>query len=341
RLIAAQARACLCRSANPRPMEIPRGRHLCRPAGKDHPRRPNGVEHASADRSPSDLSSSCLEHPRFRRDRRDPGANPGARRPKPPRFLANTPCSSGVRHLRMVGLSLVAVLAIAAVTATSASALPEWGKCEVKAGGAYSDSNCTTKAKPKGSGGFEWIKGKNLANVKFKGESVGGGGVLTTGYVICKGGTYQNRRVTIKKGEEGGGENETAPFTFFVECASETNTGEASGTNLILGVLVTFKGFLLLGSAPCTSEGAEEGEVKVKPLKGKLGYINKSSKEDGVVLEPSKKHGVFAAFACSSVAISTTVGVGNSKEGTFYQNSPGVEKNGGEGQLNFPVPPLQ
>ncbi len=52
----------------------------------------------------------------------------------------------------MLGLCLVAVLAVGAYAVSSASALPEWGKCEAKVGGNYKDSNCTEKAKPKGSG---------------------------------------------------------------------------------------------------------------------------------------------------------------------------------------------
>jgi hypothetical protein len=54
----------------------------------------------------------------------------------------------------MVGLSLVAVFAIAAIAASGASALPEWGKCtKIGAkGGKYTDSNCTTKAKKKPCG---------------------------------------------------------------------------------------------------------------------------------------------------------------------------------------------
>ena len=39
----------------------------------------------------------------------------------------------------MLGLCLVAVFAVAAVAATSASALPEWGKCDAKAGGKYTE----------------------------------------------------------------------------------------------------------------------------------------------------------------------------------------------------------
>ena len=67
-----------------------------------------------------------------------------------------------MRHVRMLGLCLVAVLAVGAYAVSSASALPEWGKCEAKAGGNYKNSNCTEKAKPKGSGSYEWKKGAEL-----------------------------------------------------------------------------------------------------------------------------------------------------------------------------------
>ena len=71
-----------------------------------------------------------------------------------------------MRHVRMLGLSLVAVFAICAYAVASASALPEFGKCEAKAGGKYSNSNCTVKAK-KGTGSYEWKSStKFTGNVK-------------------------------------------------------------------------------------------------------------------------------------------------------------------------------
>ena len=81
-----------------------------------------------------------------------------------------------MRHVRMLGLCLVAVFAVAAIAASSASALPEWGQCEAKAGGKYSDRNCQTKAK-KGKGEYEWRKATEVgkSEKQFRGHNVGSG----------------------------------------------------------------------------------------------------------------------------------------------------------------------
>ncbi len=242
-----------------------------------------------------------------------------------------------MRHVRILGLCLVAVLAIAAVATSSASALPEWGKCVAQPGGKYTDSNCTTKGK---GGSFEWKKGKTLAPVPFTGEGVGGGGVLYTAFSECAGGTYNSKKVSNKKCIEGGGKvnefNETSE-AFKVECEKENATGEASGSKEVKNVSVTFKGCTLFGAFPCQNEGAAEGEVKTNALKGSLGYINKAAKEVGVLLEPVKKHGTFAEFECAvGVGIVTTVGVGNTKQGAAY--SP--ESHGGYDGIISPVTPV-
>ncbi len=238
-----------------------------------------------------------------------------------------------MRHVRMLGLCLVAVLAVAALASSSASALPEWGKCEAKAGGKYSDSNCQTKAK-KGSGTFEFIKGKNLKNVPFSGENVGSGGVLTSQLYLCSGPeSVQEKRIPHSKCEAEGGE--VTPFLeAAIECESEHNTGEASGSKGITNVSVKFRGCKLFGSAPC-SNGPEEGEIQVNPLKGELGYINKAEKKVGVVLEPKTKKGEFARFNCAGI-LSTVVGVGNTKEGAAY--SP--ENHGGYDEIISPITPV-
>ena len=98
-----------------------------------------------------------------------------------------------MKHLRIMGLSLVAVFAIAAVAATSASALPEWGRCEAKAGGKYSDSNCTKKAKL-GTGTFEFKKGSTLKNVKFNGTQRWRRWRSDHGTQVLPGGKRSNRR---------------------------------------------------------------------------------------------------------------------------------------------------
>jgi hypothetical protein len=236
-----------------------------------------------------------------------------------------------VKHVRILGIAIVAVLALAAVAATTASALPEWGKCTAQAGGKYSDSNCTVKAK-KGTGTFEFTKGKSLKNTPFSGSNVGTGGVLTTQLRFCEGPEEQPRE-TRKKCAENGGEEQLGGIVS-IECESEHNTGEATGSNEVTNVAVKFLGCKLFGSVPC-SNGPEEGEILVKPLKGKLGYIDKAEKKVGLLLEPKTKHGDFANFTCGSI-LSTVVGVGNSKEGAFFE----PENKGGNDQIISPITPV-
>jgi hypothetical protein len=263
-----------------------------------------------------------------------------------------------VRHLRMVGVCLIAVFAIAAVAATSASALPEWGKCVAKAGGKYTNSNCTTKGK---GGTFEYLKASQVsakrvaegksANIPFSGKNVGSGGVLRTGGLICETETQvfyeqQTRQHCI---EQGGKPTYSGEEGISVECEAENNTGEAEGKNKVANIHVTFTGCTVFGSAPCSSAGAAEGEIKVNPLKGALGYLNKSTKEVGVMLEPAVKKAHFADFNCGGL-VYTSVGVGNSKEGAFYLTSgcigscetatPKEEAHGGYDQIISPITPV-
>jgi hypothetical protein len=232
----------------------------------------------------------------------------------------------------MLGLCLVAAFAVGAIAATSAFALPEWGKCEAKAGGKYSDSNCTKKAKT-GTGTFEFKKGKELAPVKFTGGNVGSGGVLISTLEQCA----PFKRIPRSKcefGEEGIEKLEAA-----VECESERNTGETFGTNQIRNISVKFHGCKILGSVPC-SNGPEQGEILVNALKGSLGYINKAEKKVGVLLEPAIKHGEFAKFTCAGEegagGLAIVVGVGNEKEGAFYK----PEKTGGYDGIISPITPV-
>ncbi len=239
----------------------------------------------------------------------------------------------------MVGLCLVAVFALAAVTAASASAKsPEWGKCEAQVGGKYADGNCQTKAS-KGAGAFEWHKGATLPNVPFTGESVGNGGVLySLSFQCLKGNEHYadpEHPVSRKTCESEGfkysetGDNE-------IECEKESATGEASGKNSLVNVQVTFKGCKFFGSTPCTGAGLTSGEIKTSTLKGSLGAINKTTKEVGALLEPATKHGPFAKFVCLSGSTFITVGVGNKKDGAFWT----PENKGGNDQVISPITPV-
>ena len=283
-----------------------------------------------------------------------------------------------MRHVRMLGLCLIAVFVVAAVAASSALAGPEWGKCEAKAGGNYKNSNCTEKAKPKGSGSYEWRKASEVATkrvaegkspgVPFTGASiVGSGGVLYGDLEECRaqieepflaGESYPGRYTRKACGEkvyEYEGVKATAQrhrgALGKIECAGETNAGETEGKNKLANIKVVFTGCKLFGAVPCTSSGANEGEVVVNTLKGELGYINKAEHKVGVLLEPVKKHGTFAEFVCNGV-LGVVVGVGNSKEGAAWSSTgcvgaecpstitPEQEKHGGYDGIISPITPV-
>jgi hypothetical protein len=84
-----------------------------------------------------------------------------------------------MRHVRMLGLCLMAVFAFGAITAAGASAkFPELGKCaEVETGGKYTDSACLVKAHAKGKGEEKVYEGAYEWKPNSEEE---GGGILET-----------------------------------------------------------------------------------------------------------------------------------------------------------------
>ncbi len=90
-----------------------------------------------------------------------------------------------------MGLCLVAVFALVAVAASSASAAePEWGRCVAMKKGNYIDSNCTNEKEKKGKveehkGSYEWV-----------------GGADTTCYPVKKG-NYIDSGCTKEKEKKG------------------------------------------------------------------------------------------------------------------------------------------
>jgi hypothetical protein len=277
-----------------------------------------------------------------------------------------------VRHVRMLGLCLVAALALGAYAVSSASAL-EWGKCEfVGSGGQYGGSGATEgtgqncakseKAKPKGTGEYEWRKASEVAEQRGEGTvlhvpftGAGGEGVLTSTLRFCEAGPGAVRTTRQGCAELGGEEESYETEVPGVICEAEHAVGTTSGKNKVEGIEVAFEGCEYLSGALCTSTGAAEGEIKTSELKGKLAWISKSPKVVGVVLEPAgKKHPSFAHFVCGGV-VEFTVGVGNKNEGTWYVNGenypagcggecPGAtpieEKHGGYDQVISPITPI-
>jgi hypothetical protein len=251
-----------------------------------------------------------------------------------------------VRHVRMLGLCLVATLALGAYAVSSASAL-EWGKCEKleTATGNYTGPNCTKaeKAKPKGTGIYEWRKDAEIAEPVIEGET-SSGSILYSSVEHCVIGG-ESQTITRQACAERGGEREYRG-TVDVECATERIYGGIDGPNFgtkngLKGISLTFRGCNLGGVVPCESPGTNEepGKIFVGTLSGKLGWLNKSTKEVGVQLESAVKRGVVAHFTCPGVGIASTIGVGNKKEGTAWTSTgcvgpcpgttPEEEKHGG------------
>jgi len=271
-----------------------------------------------------------------------------------------------VRHVRMLGLCLVAVFAVCAYAVSSAFAGPQWVKCEAKAGGNYKNANCTEKAKPKGTGSYELLNATQVGNkrvaegksknVPFTGENVGSGGALYSNFQICqeekKSPLEEEKdisgRFTREACAKHGNGSPTPSETIAVECEREASSGEAVGTSSVANVSVTFFGCKAFGVIPCSNTSNEQ-EIQVNKLIGKLGYINKAETKVGVLLEPAAKKHPFAEFDCGGF-LGIVVGVGNKKEGSFYPSSgcygacpgttPEEEKHGGYDGIISPIAPV-
>ncbi len=77
-----------------------------------------------------------------------------------------------MRHVRTLLFCVIVALAISAVSVAGASAaLPEVGRCEEKAGGAYEDAACTVKAHPKRNGHYEWAPHETHFGAYYEGDN--------------------------------------------------------------------------------------------------------------------------------------------------------------------------
>jgi len=192
--------------------------------------------------------------------------------------------------MRILGLALVAVFAMGALAAGSASAKPEIGRCvAVSPGtGKYTDANCTVKAKPVGTGDHNFVKG--LVKRNFK---------ATTGEAFLEGASG------IK-----------------VVCSSSVATGtiEAKGKGAEK-VSSTYSGCGIPAfGLVCNTPGKSTGTITTFLLKGKLGYINKKTKPKQVGQELHPETGTkFAEFECTS-AVFISVHEGHEKGGNCIIN---------------------
>jgi hypothetical protein len=185
-----------------------------------------------------------------------------------------------MKRMRILGLALVAVFALAAMTAAGASASkPVWKFCAkaAKVGkttptGEFSDKNCSVAA-PGGKYQLEAGVGKGK---KFKGGS-------TEKAVL--------HNVVPGKGD------------IKVECASFKDEGVPVAPSGVVQVKSTFSKCKSLG-APCKTEGGKKETITTASLAGSLGYMNKAHTAAGESLtdEAAPGSGFLAQFECEGLA---------------------------------------
>ncbi|HXD53238.1 MAG TPA: hypothetical protein VN618_00650 [Solirubrobacteraceae bacterium] len=177
--------------------------------------------------------------------------------------------------MRILGLALAAVFALAAFTASSALASkPTWKACvkSEKGKGEFSDKLCSVGAG--GTGSYNLVAGIGKGK-GFKG----------------KGGTAILHNVIPGKGD------------IKVECASFKDSGSIAAPSGVFGVSSEFKKCKSLG-APCKTEGGKKETITTNKLAGSLGYLNKAHTAAGESLtsEAEPGTGYLATFECEGLA---------------------------------------
>jgi hypothetical protein len=189
-----------------------------------------------------------------------------------------------MKRIRVLGLCLVAVGAISAVIAASASAVavPEFGRCKAQVGGKFSNSGCTLLAKEVSKQKFEWFSGPGPKN-KFKAHQ---------------------KAETLATLETVGGTK--------ITCTAEKNENAEFNSPKTVAKIVAFFTGCETSKVPCNSAGKGTGEITTFALAGKLG-VEKLGLKEGVVVESKNKlevqlfaetpGGLLAEFNCSTIHV--------------------------------------
>jgi hypothetical protein len=200
-----------------------------------------------------------------------------------------------MRRIRIVGLCLVAVFTIGAVSATGASAFgepPEVGRCIKKVGGDWKTAGCSTPAIA-GEEKYEWYPGFkankhgeiNLAkNLKFtstaKEEALIQLETTKEERIKCTG--------TNGKGKEG-----------------QTSEGEVTGPKTNIATKIIFRGCEFIEVGVCSNTGTP-GEIKVNDLDGTLGFQTETGEQKKwkvANLFKPKTGEIFTEFTCAGVPV--------------------------------------
>jgi len=192
-----------------------------------------------------------------------------------------------MRRFGIAGLVALAVLALAAASATAEA--PTWFECgkAVKNGNAYTGhytgKSCEAATEVGTGGKYELRQGIG------KGKQLKGKGGRTVLHVKTWLGDAK------------------------VECTSSKDSGMPALPNLETGVVVTYKGCKALGSKKCNTSGERPGEIEIEGLRGELGLIEESPTQVvGLKLESEADpgpDGEIVAFDCEGLEVTVTGGL--------------------------------
>jgi len=156
-----------------------------------------------------------------------------------------------MKRMSLMGLSLVAVLVMGALSVTSAFAADtfEAGQCNKVALGAgvYGNSGCTT---PGGEKKYEWTKGFIAGKTAFTSTKKGGAGELPEATLE-----------TVGLGH--------------INCTNEVGTGQYTGLANVKEVIGEFTECVLTGKK-CNSTGQPTGHINTFNLIGETGIVKTS-----------------------------------------------------------------
>jgi len=186
-----------------------------------------------------------------------------------------------MKRMRIVGLALVAVFALVAITAASASATPTYKECKKEAGGKF-EKGC---GKEGGKGGYVLAVGVGKGKV-----SKNKGGAANLVVVVPAG--------VSKEFPEGA--------TIHIECATNKGVSTSTAPNLVSKAVTSFAKCKVLGS-PCQS-GAKKETITTNSLAGELVDIEGGEGVGTVLGAEAGPASFLASFVCTEVAETNVLG---------------------------------
>jgi hypothetical protein len=179
-----------------------------------------------------------------------------------------------MKRMRIMGLGIVAIFAMTALFAASASAgAPEYGRCLAHATGKWKTSGCTTPSKA-GEEKFEWYPAEGAA---ANGESK----------PIVKKGFKSKANESLPIQLEGTGEALAGVKTKIV-CKTQSSEGEITGNKTAIATKIVFGGCESSGAKCKGGATAVEGEIQVNDLSGVLGVEKFGYNKEKKIVEPAK-----------------------------------------------------